>query len=388
MSGTVTVANLPALSGVSDSTPLVAAGGKLTALQLKQYIGSAGGAGGPALATTNPAPLAATAAPGTALTAARSDHAHARPTAAEVGAAPVVHTHTVADIAGLSVTLSTSQPTSEKGQANGYASLDNTGRVPVSQLPTAAGTIGGINVAISGQTTGQVLRYNGVQFVNATLVPADVSGLPVALNTKQDTSARGVVNGYAGLDASGYVPLANLPSGLLTNVAVSGAVAGHVLRWNGAQFTNAFLGVADVSGLQAALNAKQTLSEKGGANGYAGLDSGGRVPTAQLPANLVTTDYRNVPLDFSSALTVGDSDNNRLRRCTAATDCPVTLSASSVGTTVRFIQAGAGKVAFVAGIGTTLNAYGGLTRTAGQYADATATVVAANTWHISGILAA
>lgn len=388
MSGTVTVANLPPLTSLGDSTPLVAAGGKVTALQLKQYIGSAGGAGGLALATTNPAPLAAAATPGTALTAARADHAHARPTAAEVGAAPVVHAHTVADIAGLSATLSASQPTSEKGQANGYAGLDSNGRVPVGQLPTAAGTIGGINVSVAGAAVGHTLRYNGTQFVNAFLAVADIPSLQTALNGKQDASARGVVNGYAPLDASGYVPLANLPSGLLTNVTVSGAVAGHVLRWNGAQFTNASLAITDISGLQAAINARQALNEKGAANGYAGLDSGGRVPTAQLPANLVTTDYRATVEDFTADLTVAQADNNKLRRCTSSADRIVTLAALPVGTVVRFIQANTGRIAFAAGIGATLNSYGGLTRSAGQYADATATVVAANTWHISGALAA
>ena len=43
---------------------------------------------------------------------------------------------------------------------------------------------------------------------------------------------------------------------------------------------------ADVSGLTAALTAKQDTSAKGVANGYASLDSGGKVPTAQLPVSI------------------------------------------------------------------------------------------------------
>lgn len=42
--------------------------------------------------------------------------------------------------------------------------------------------------------------------------------------------------------------------------------------------------VADVSGLQAALDGKQSVSEKGLANGYAALGGDGKVPAAQLPA--------------------------------------------------------------------------------------------------------
>ena len=43
---------------------------------------------------------------------------------------------------------------------------------------------------------------------------------------------------------------------------------------------------ADVSGLSAALTAKQDASARGQANGYASLDSGGKVPTTQLPVSI------------------------------------------------------------------------------------------------------
>ena len=46
---------------------------------------------------------------------------------------------------------------------------------------------------------------------------------------------------------------------------------------------------ADITGLVAALTAKQATSEKGQANGYASLDSGGKVPSAQLPAIAITS---------------------------------------------------------------------------------------------------
>ncbi|MBZ9822346.1 pyocin knob domain-containing protein [Mesorhizobium sp. CA4] len=44
--------------------------------------------------------------------------------------------------------------------------------------------------------------------------------------------------------------------------------------------------IADTTGLQAALDAKQDESEKGNANGYASLGSDGKVPAAQLPSTL------------------------------------------------------------------------------------------------------
>ncbi|BCM19258.1 hypothetical protein [Mesorhizobium sp. J8] len=44
--------------------------------------------------------------------------------------------------------------------------------------------------------------------------------------------------------------------------------------------------IADTTGLQAALDAKQDESEKGNANGYASLGADGKVPAAQLPSTL------------------------------------------------------------------------------------------------------
>lgn len=43
---------------------------------------------------------------------------------------------------------------------------------------------------------------------------------------------------------------------------------------------------ADVSGLSAALAAKEAIANKGVANGYASLDSGGKIPTGQLPVSI------------------------------------------------------------------------------------------------------
>lgn len=53
------------------------------------------------------------------------------------GKADVAHSHVTTDITGLDAALTARQEISEKGQANGYASLDATGKVPVSLLPAA-----------------------------------------------------------------------------------------------------------------------------------------------------------------------------------------------------------------------------------------------------------
>ncbi|OBQ91418.1 hypothetical protein [Mesorhizobium sp. AA23] len=49
----------------------------------------------------------------------------------------LVHSHVIADTTGLQAALDSKQDGSEKGNANGYASLDATGKVPAAQLPAA-----------------------------------------------------------------------------------------------------------------------------------------------------------------------------------------------------------------------------------------------------------
>ncbi|RWG66250.1 hypothetical protein, partial [Mesorhizobium sp.] len=48
----------------------------------------------------------------------------------------LVHSHVIADTTGLQAALDSKQDGSEKGNANGYASLDATGKVPAAQLPS------------------------------------------------------------------------------------------------------------------------------------------------------------------------------------------------------------------------------------------------------------
>ncbi|GGW19856.1 hypothetical protein GCM10018980_25350 [Streptomyces capoamus] len=60
--------------------------------------------------------------------AATASHTH---TAADVGAAPASHTHTAAEVGALATTA--------RGAANGVASLDASSKIPIAQLPAAAG---------------------------------------------------------------------------------------------------------------------------------------------------------------------------------------------------------------------------------------------------------
>lgn len=147
--------------------------------------------------------LGATGLAGTATTAARADHRHPYPTAANVGAAAAVHTHAIADVTGLQAGLDAKAASSHTHAISG---------------------VNGLQAALDGKAASAHTHAIG-----------DVSGLQPALDAKQATSQKGLANGYAGLDSSGKVPAAQLPpaSTGVTNVN-NGTIDGQVPVWNNA----------------------------------------------------------------------------------------------------------------------------------------------------------
>lgn len=110
-------------------------------------------------------------------------------------------------------------PTTQKGAANGVATLDASTLVPVAQIPGLPGTqitSGTVDVArLPTGSTGTTVSLGNhthtypVSSVNSqtgavVLAAADVGALA--------TSARGAVNGVASLDASTLVPVAQIPN--------------------------------------------------------------------------------------------------------------------------------------------------------------------------------
>lgn len=134
------------------------------------------------------------------------------------------------------------QKESEKGAANGYASLDAGATVPDAQIPAAIARDAEVTAAIAAHVA---LADPHVQY--------------------QKESEKSAANGYASLDAGGKVPDGELPAGLARDAEVTAAIATHEAA--GDPHTG-----------------YQKESEKGVANGYASLDSGGKVPDSEIPA--------------------------------------------------------------------------------------------------------
>jgi hypothetical protein len=137
----------------------------------------------------------------------------------------------------------------------------------------------------------------------------------------------------------------------------------------------ATISVGSVATGDAGTNASVTNS---GTSGAAIFDFS--IPRGPQPS-LVITDNSN------TSITLSDSDNNSVVRCTASSAVTVTVpSTLAAGFSCMIIQAGTGRVTLQAGAGTTINSFGSLLSTAGQHAPASLIRVASGMYNLSGNL--
>lgn len=125
----------------------------------------------------------------------------------------------------------TVENTSRKGQNNGYAGLDNTGKVQ--QEPASKGANNGIASLDGSQLVVQAIKLVQVGAATTTNGSIGVDGTDHDLKfgeganvrVVENTSRKGIANGYAALDGSGKVPAGQLPA------SVVGAMS-YVGGWN------------------------------------------------------------------------------------------------------------------------------------------------------------
>lgn len=118
------------------------------------------------------------------------------------GKAPTTHTHTEAQVMGLTATLAGLQPVSEKGQANGYAPLDENGKLAAAYQPSyvddvleyanlaafpAVGESGKIYVSIANN---RPYRWSGSVYVEIAPSPGSTDVVPEGATNKYFTDAR------------------------------------------------------------------------------------------------------------------------------------------------------------------------------------------------------
>jgi hypothetical protein len=121
------------------------------------------------------------------------------------------------------------------------------------------------------------------------------------------------------------------------------------------------------------------LGKVTGATGPAG-PTGSTGPTGPEPSLTIAD-------NAATSISLADSDNNRVIRCTASSAVTITVpSTLAAGFSCMIIQAGTGRVTLQAGAGTTINSFGSLLSTAGQHAPASLIRVASGMYNLSGNL--
>lgn len=111
------------------------------------------------------------------------------------------------------------------------------------------------NVSLTSVTTGDVLSYNGSSWVNSAAPPADISGSSInALNdvdttTSPPSNGEGLIwNSISGNWEPGTVSAGSVALDDLTDVTITAAATGEVLRYNGSAWVDAQLAYSDLSG--------------------------------------------------------------------------------------------------------------------------------------------
>jgi len=148
---------------------------------------------------------------------------------------------------------------SNKGIPDGYASLDETGKVPLEQLPIQPPVWGDITGDLENQTDLQSAldsKQNTLTFdttpTNGSDNPVTSNGVYDALYLKEDSSNKGIANGYAPLNSSTKIDSTYLPSYVddvvevanYASLPVTGETGkiyvtidtGYIYRWSGSVY--------------------------------------------------------------------------------------------------------------------------------------------------------
>ena len=196
--------------------------------------------------------------------------------------ATVATTGAYSDLSG-TPTLGTASAEDVGTSAGNVVQLDGSARLPavdgsqLTNLPASSLALDDLtDVTITAASTGEVLRYDGAEWVDAQLAYSDLSGTPTlatvattgaysdlsgtpTLGTAAALDVGTSANNVVQLDGTGKLPavdgsqLTNLPASSLalddlTDVTITAAATGEVLRYDGAEWVDAQLAYSDLSG--------------------------------------------------------------------------------------------------------------------------------------------
>jgi hypothetical protein len=250
----------------------------------------------------------------------------------DTGKAALAHTHLIPDITGLQGTLDSKSPVGHT-HAAGVITVTPNGNLTQTDVQAALAALANQTTSTVAATAVSVTPAGNIASTNVqaalaeldaekallahTHAQADITGLTTALAAKEATANKGAANGYASLDASVLVPVAQVPdlaqakiTGLTTALATKEATANRGAANGYASLDGSGLvpiaqvpaiPQSGVTGLTTALAAKEATANKGVANGYASLDASVLVPVAQIPT-LAQSKVTNLSADLAARL--------------------------------------------------------------------------------------
>jgi hypothetical protein len=315
--------------------------------------------------------LGAAGAAGAADTAARSDHVHPYPTAAQIGAAAASHTHAVADGSGAAplnspaFTGTPSAPTATAG----------TSTTQIATTAFVANAVAGAGGTTLGNTAGAALAGSGSAGSATTAARSDhVHPYPTAANVGAMATSH-AANSITGFGSSSSSLAASQSAGSASTVSRSDHVHPYPTAAQvGAAASSHTHAVADVSGAVPL-------------NGALGTPSSGNLSNCTVDGTN-QVGYRNIPQNSQGGTytcVLADAGKHIYETGSGTLTIPANASvAYPIGTAITFVAAASAisiacsDTMRLAGAGTTG------TRTLAAYGMATAVKVAATEWRISG----
>ena len=269
--------------------------------------------------------------------------------------------HSWADLTGKPAVIAAGATKADARAAIDAASLDGSGLVPSSQLPSyvddvleyanfagfpGTGATGKIYIALD---TSKSWRWSGSTYVEIVASPGTTDAITEGSTNLFYTNARaesaigalkGAANGYAGLDGSSKVAIANLPTGTTSSTVC----IGNDSRLSDARTPTAAGQVADLSIVAFGANTARAASS------YGDFPFGVKL---QRALTLTSVTYRAATADASGNLVVELRKNGSTVSGSSATIAAANQVAGGTATGTWSFATGDIVTVYVTGVGTT-----------------------------------
>lgn len=311
------------------------------------------------LSSTAPSPLASSAAVGTSTFAARSDHQHAYPTAANVGA--------LAATAAASGDLAGNYPNpSLAAITTAQSAIGSSTRIPILSVD-AKGRVTSLSSVAMASSTSAINSLTGDVIAAG---PGDVSATLAAITTAQSNVGSGTLVPVLSVDAKGRVislsstPISGSAGGTVTSITAGTGLDGGTITSSGtialASLTTAQSNIGSATQIpvlsinaQGQVTALSSVTASGGGGGVTSFAGGttGLTPASattgaiSLAGTLAVASGGSGQTSFTNGqILIGNTTGNTLTKTTLTAGSNVTITNGPGTITIASTAAGSGAI--------------------------------------------